>query len=567
FDLAAVVAVGPGDDRGAVVDLLGRLTAKSLVMRWRGPEARWRLLETVRAFALDELRANGEADEVRRRHLLWAEATASRLAPHEFDLVVDDLREALANCPEGVDALAHRLARALGQLTYARRFLEESIAHFRRAAALAPDPAEAAADLRRAAACTLMITNLGRQALPILVEAADRSREGGDGEGEAMALGRAVEVIVRYSGGLPVEMPARQRRELLARAESVEGGGGGAAQVGAQLAIAAAWDRTGQRHDPDPELAERALAAARSTGDPLLIGAALDLMSTVETSAGRLALAHRLSDERAQGLERLDRDDPRTGAEIVDCLHMRAVYAIAAGDLPAALEAGWAARRDDLIGKHPYSAASKLVIALALAGEVEATLAHSDEMHSAWSREGSPAAPWMAAGLLSAALAAGMSGDAERSRWWRERALVAAGSADAPAYASFAAFVDARVALHIGESPESYVDRAFAEFPHGRNRSYAQAAGAELAVAAGLASAPELIAAARPVVLENRWATACLTRAEARLSGDEAGLAAAAGMWEALGARGEHALTLLLLPGRAAQGLQMAAGLGITVPS
>ncbi|TDB76132.1 ATPase, partial [Actinomadura sp. KC216] len=49
FDLDAVLAVTPAATAGAVADVLGRLVDKSLVVK-AGP-GRWRLLETVRAFA------------------------------------------------------------------------------------------------------------------------------------------------------------------------------------------------------------------------------------------------------------------------------------------------------------------------------------------------------------------------------------------------------------------------------------------------------------------------------------------------------------------------------------
>jgi predicted ATPase/DNA-binding CsgD family transcriptional regulator len=588
FDLAAVIAVAPSEDRGAIIDLLGRLTSKSLVTRERSEYPRWRLLETVRVFAADELSTHGEREAVRQRHRAWAASTASRLARaqagreapaggggaagtdsgwrEEFDLVVDDLRAALAHCPQQTDVMAHQLARMLGTLTYARRFLDESIAHYRRAATLAPDPAQAAADLNRAAASVLMTTNLGVRAAPVLVEAADRARQAGDGDTEAILLGRAVEVITRFSGGRAVETARQRREEMLTRATGA--GNPADPRVAAQLAIAAAWDRRGQRHDPDPELARQALTAAQASDEPLVTSAALDLMATVAVSAGRLQEAHRISMERANVLARLDRDDPLAGPEIVDGLHMAVVYAIAAGDLPTALSAGWSVRDGDLTGSHPYAAASKLVIALALTGDVAATVHHADEMHAGWRRAGGTPKPWLAAGMLSAAFAEGLRGDLERSGWWREQALIAAGDAAAPGYASFAAFVTARLILHIGEFDGAVeaVDHAFADFPGGRNQTYAQAAGAELAVAAGLPAAAVLVDQARPAASENHWADACLARAEGRLNGDPGRLAQAIAMWERLDARAERAVTLLLLPDRAVEGRSELAAMGITLP-
>jgi len=71
FALDAAVAVASAGDRGKVADLLGRLVDKSLVVRQRGEPGTWRLLDTVRAFAADRLRAGGEETQARQRQLAW----------------------------------------------------------------------------------------------------------------------------------------------------------------------------------------------------------------------------------------------------------------------------------------------------------------------------------------------------------------------------------------------------------------------------------------------------------------------------------------------------------------
>jgi predicted ATPase/DNA-binding CsgD family transcriptional regulator len=78
FDLAAATAVTGVGDQGAVADVLGRLVDKSLLVHRRGATSRWRLLETIRAFALEQLRANsGEYAQLVQQHLRWAAATAA----------------------------------------------------------------------------------------------------------------------------------------------------------------------------------------------------------------------------------------------------------------------------------------------------------------------------------------------------------------------------------------------------------------------------------------------------------------------------------------------------------
>jgi predicted ATPase/DNA-binding XRE family transcriptional regulator len=70
LEAAEAVASGPDLETGAVLDLLAQLTNKSLVStgRAQGAEARFRLLETIRQYALEKLTASGELDALRRRH-------------------------------------------------------------------------------------------------------------------------------------------------------------------------------------------------------------------------------------------------------------------------------------------------------------------------------------------------------------------------------------------------------------------------------------------------------------------------------------------------------------------
>ncbi len=79
FSLEAAEAVCAGRDLGAgdVLDLLTDLVEKSLVVVEPGGE-RYRLLETIREYALERLRAAGEEIEVRERHLAHYLALAER---------------------------------------------------------------------------------------------------------------------------------------------------------------------------------------------------------------------------------------------------------------------------------------------------------------------------------------------------------------------------------------------------------------------------------------------------------------------------------------------------------
>jgi len=65
FDAAAVQAVAPG---GTIVQLADLVQRSLVVAEDAGPGTRYRLLETVRSYALEQLRAAGEHRETRTRH-------------------------------------------------------------------------------------------------------------------------------------------------------------------------------------------------------------------------------------------------------------------------------------------------------------------------------------------------------------------------------------------------------------------------------------------------------------------------------------------------------------------
>jgi len=111
FSLDAAESVCDGSDLeiAQVVDLLTRLVDKSLVLfEEHNGEGRYRLLETVRQYALDRLLEAAEHDERRFRHrdfyLAWAEARRKIMEQAEegsetqfsaFDMEYDNLRAAL----------------------------------------------------------------------------------------------------------------------------------------------------------------------------------------------------------------------------------------------------------------------------------------------------------------------------------------------------------------------------------------------------------------------------------------------------------------------------------------
>jgi predicted ATPase/DNA-binding CsgD family transcriptional regulator len=582
-DLGAVVAVagadGPDSGEGgtdptvAVTSLLGQLVDKSLVVRVPGEPARWRLLETIRAFALEQLRSSAELDVVERRHRRWAASAALDLETRldgdwrdDFDRVADDLRGAVSGAGANADPVLHQLARSLGHLTYARRFLLESIGHYLLAADRAVSASQAARDLRSAADCAHVSTTSGEQAFELLLRSAEQAHAGGDGNARALALTRAVEMACRHPAMFASEPTNDLLRTLLDEARTA--GDERDPAVRAALTIAAAWLGSPAKNDPDLARAEVAVAAARETGDPVLISAGLDAVSTAARNAGSLSAVRRLTDERMTLLGEMDRTDPYAAPEIVDTFGVAAADAIVAGDLAAALSIGHQVIEDDLLGNHSAIAAAGLIPPLVLTGDLKAAVRYATQLWRGWQRAGRPIAGWMAPAVSTAALAHGLLGDREAFIRWRRRVRETAwpGHQRELNLASDA-FVDARFAVATGDlsNATATVRRTFAPYPGARYQTYARAAGAELAVLATLPDAATLLRTAAETTAGNAWAVACLARATARLEDDPDALVACVERWESIGARYERASTLLLIADRAEEGRAEFGALGCPV--
>jgi predicted ATPase len=98
LELAQQVVSDERIDEWLVLDLLGHLIDKSLVIASGEAEPRYRLLETTRAFALEQLAAAGESDGILRRHaqvvcklMAAADANCWNLSPAERKRAVREL--------------------------------------------------------------------------------------------------------------------------------------------------------------------------------------------------------------------------------------------------------------------------------------------------------------------------------------------------------------------------------------------------------------------------------------------------------------------------------------------
>ncbi|MER7852099.1 BTAD domain-containing putative transcriptional regulator [Streptomyces bacillaris] len=292
-DLAAAEAVCAGDGvaRDEVLDLVTRLVDRSLVVVADGPTGpRYRLLESVAAYATERLHEMEDLTAVRDRHLLHYRALAEHAEP--------ELRGA------GQRPWLARLDAEAGNL---RTALDEAV---RRAAAGGPGTPGVPGDPGRP----------GRPAGPGRAEEAQGAGEPGkprepDGAAEAVRLATALAWWWLLRGRL-----TEARRSLAAVLAVTDGGPAELALLQAAFALLTG-DRTAVA-------AARAAATAEAVPDPVRRARVLWLCAYGLFSAGDAAGSGELND-RALGLSTATGDRWGTAA----ALGLRATLALVRGDL------------------------------------------------------------------------------------------------------------------------------------------------------------------------------------------------------------------------------------------
>ena len=83
-EAATAVMIDTGADGPMVMEGIANLVAKSLVVLDAASRSRWRLLDTIRAYAAEKLRQTGEADLVAERHATFFRHLFPRDGPHDF---------------------------------------------------------------------------------------------------------------------------------------------------------------------------------------------------------------------------------------------------------------------------------------------------------------------------------------------------------------------------------------------------------------------------------------------------------------------------------------------------
>ena len=399
YDVAAVADVG----EVVALDALGRLTAKSLLVRTSSPGGSlYRMLDTVRAYAGEQLDASGERDVASAGLLAHAIAEAEVLesttrrdgaVPASCDRLIDHFRAAAVWGATHDPAATHHLARLAAFLSYANRIFAESETWYERAAELAPDDRQRARDLYDAADASLAMMR-GEVGYQRYLAAADAAERGGDPARAAMAVCSAIELAERRPATFATQPPPEEGIALLERARRLDPTPDAVGR--AHLARATAWLAGRDGIDATIEAAEVARAAAQAIDDPVLESCAMDLLSCGLASDGQLRRSVEVVTARLELMDRMPVLDPHTGCEILDIIHMACDGPLDIGDIRRALEVAELAVDDPLTGGALHILHRELVTALALSGRFDDAIAHAVTMRDAWTCANRPPAGWMA---------------------------------------------------------------------------------------------------------------------------------------------------------------------------
>jgi predicted ATPase/class 3 adenylate cyclase len=297
LEAAEAVCAGGGVEAAGVLDLLTALVDKSLVVAdEQEGEARYRLLETIRQYALERLRAaEGEA-AVRRRHMAYFLALAERAAPElggprpaawldRLTAEHDNLRAALDWSFEAPDTLpdaALRLAGALSWFWWLRGHRREGRDRLEAALARAGPaaPAARAEALRGAGRLTTEGGDPAR-ARALLDESVALSRALGDRRGLMESL-----ILAAYPRRRVGEYPYVRR--LFAEALTLARGLGDPWLLGCTLATLA-WTAAAHHDDATARAAgERSLPLLRQAGDQQRLAWAYRALGDVALRQGDL---------------------------------------------------------------------------------------------------------------------------------------------------------------------------------------------------------------------------------------------------------------------------------------
>jgi len=301
FDLEAAEAVCTSADVDAldVLDLLGSLVSKSLVIADHSPDAvRYRMLETIRQYSAQELLRSEGDEEVLRIHgchadyyLSLARCGAPALRGHgqaawlrRFDAEWDNLRAAFEylSAEERTDDVLRLLAWLFR--FFLTRGHAEVLDHVRPVIDRAdlPPSAHAADAMAFAANLIVLMCRTSERELSAAQAYGERAlelaREVGDRRAEAHAIGNLIEFSF-IAGDLAAGHELAQHGVAIAR------------ELGdVQLLAEQLQGLANTTADPEERrpIDEDALASARAAGDDLMEASELSHLFSIELHAGRV---------------------------------------------------------------------------------------------------------------------------------------------------------------------------------------------------------------------------------------------------------------------------------------
>ena len=313
------------------------MTTDSLLVVQRGEPTRYRALETIRQYGVEQLAAAGELGAIRARHEQWCRAELTTLrsaAPDDawcarFDRVVDDIRAALlwSAADERRRSESASLAADLAALLFVRGRPAETQRRYEQAAELTPiDPARAT--YLRLAAGAAASRYVGNEALRLLGAAADLATTLGDEAAAAHDLAWMAIYIIR-APGIMVDKPtvdeAAGRRTAPGRCRTAPSAPRRRSPRRRRAAGAATRRSSTGRHPLSTSPVERQTRSPRARPRP----------TVCRPARTRRHPRDRGADPRARaGIERLD-IDPSSGFEYLDFYLMASEVNFAAGDLTA----------------------------------------------------------------------------------------------------------------------------------------------------------------------------------------------------------------------------------------
>ena len=421
FDVDAACAVaGAGRDRGEIADGLARLAEHSLLLVERGLPTRYRALETIRQFGIEQLDQAGELDQARAGHERWCRLTVDSLRPAKtadiddawcdrFDRVADDVDAALAWCAGDQTRLdeAASLAGELAGLLFVRGRPAQAQRRYEQAARLAATGSQRAAYLRLAAGSAAS-RYAGDEALRLFRMAADAAVSDGDRSGAGRDMATMAMYINRAPGIMATLHPRTEADVLLAEARALSDS---SPLARAALAVAEFGDV------PDVADARRVTELAERAGDKILHSIALDHLTLAYLVDNDVAEAVRVAHGRLELVDSLA-VGPLSGFELGDGHLMAAEVDLDAGDLTGA-----AAHAEALAGLPFYRdedhvAMSRRLLVDALAGHFDDVVRTGERFRIGWERAGRPVAPNLARSSYAVAMVHGMLGDDDRRAAW-----------------------------------------------------------------------------------------------------------------------------------------------------